>query len=88
MTTIQVQNLKCHGCANTITKAVQKINGVSDLTVDVEKSTISFSGDTTEIVETVKSKLSNLGYPEVDENNTTFQKAKSYVSCAIGRIND
>lgn len=88
MTTLEIQNLKCHGCANTITKAIQKINGVSDLSVDVEKSIVSFSSLDPDIIETVKAKLSKLGYPEVDENNSTFQKAKSYVSCAIGRINE
>jgi len=88
MTTIQVQNLKCHGCANTITKAIEKIEGVSDLSVDVEKSTVIFSSDNAEIIATVKAKLSRLGYPEMDADNSNFQKAKSYVSCAIGRIND
>jgi len=88
MTTIQVQNLKCHGCANTITKAIEKIEGVADLTVDVEKSTLVFSAHNAETVATVKTKLSRLGYPEMDADNSNFQKAKSYVSCAIGRIND
>jgi len=88
MTSLEVQNLKCHGCANTITKAIQKINGISDLSVDVEKSTISFNSLDTNIIESVKAKLSKLGYPEVDADNSTFQKAKSYVSCAIGRINE
>ncbi len=88
MNTIEIQNLKCHGCANTITKGLKKIKGVSDLSVDVEKSTVSFRGSDLKVVELVKSKLSKLGYPEVDENNSTFQKAKSYVSCAIGRINE
>lgn len=88
MTSLEIQNLKCHGCANTITKAIQKIDGISDLSIDVEKSTITFSSLDAEIIEAVKAKLSKLGYPEVDADNSTFQKAKSYVSCAIGRIND
>jgi len=88
MTTLEIQNLKCHGCANTITKAIQKIKGITDLSIDVEKSTISFSSLDLAIVETVKTRLSKLGYPEVDADNSTFQKAKSYVSCAIGRLND
>jgi len=88
MTTIEIQNLKCHGCANTITKAITKIKGITDLSIDVEKSKISFSTDDIKLIDNVKTKLSQLGYPEVDADNSTFQKAKSYVSCAIGRIND
>lgn len=88
MTTIQIQNLKCHGCANTITKAINKIEGIIDFSIDVDESKISFNSNDSELIKKVKSKLSNLGYPEVDENNSTFQKAKSYVSCAIGRIGD
>lgn len=88
MTTIQIQNLKCHGCANTITKAINRIEGITEFSIDVDESKISFNSNDSELIKKVKSKLSNLGYPEVDENNSTFQKAKSYVSCAIGRIGD
>jgi copper chaperone CopZ len=42
MTTIKIQNLKCGGCAHTITKAIQNIEGVSEVNVDVELSTVSF----------------------------------------------
>ena len=88
MTILEIQNLKCHGCANTITKAINNIKGVTDISIDVEESKISFDTDDSKLIDKVKAKLSKLGYPEVDSDNSTFQKAKSYVSCAIGRIND
>lgn len=88
MTTIEIQNLKCHGCANTITKAINKIEGVTDFSIDVDESKISFNSNDSELIKKVKTKLSKLGYPEVDASNSTIQKAKSYVSCAIGRIGD
>lgn len=88
MTSLEIQNLKCHGCANTITKAINKIKGVTNLSVNVDKSIISFDSADPTLIDKVKSKLSKLGYPEVDDDNSAFQKAKSYVSCAIGRIND
>ena len=31
--------------------------------------------------------LSKLGYPIVGENNPLTKKAKSFVSCAVGRMN-
>lgn len=88
MTTIEIQNLKCHGCANTITKAINKIEGITDFSIDVDESKISFDSNDSELIKKVKTKLSKLGYPEVDASNSTIQKAKSYVSCAIGRIGD
>jgi copper chaperone CopZ len=88
MTTIEIQNLKCHGCANTITKAITKIKGISDFSIDVPESKISFNTEDATLIDKVKTKLAKLGYPEADASNSTIQKAKSYVSCAIGRIND
>ncbi len=84
---IQIENLKCHGCAATITKGLNKFEEVESVDVDVEMSKvgISFHGDDNK-VERYKQKLANLGYPEKG-GNTTISVAKSYVSCAIGRVN-
>ena len=86
-TTIEIQNLKCGGCANTITTKISDINGVSDVNVDVQTSTVSFTAQTEEIVELVKQKLSTIGYPAVGEKNSVVSKAKSFVSCASGKMN-
>lgn len=88
MTTIYIQNLKCHGCAHTITKGIQTIEGVTEIKVAVDDSSISFKATNPELRAQVKTKLAKMGYPEKDTKNTTLQKAKSYVSCAIGRINE
>jgi len=83
---IIIENLKCHGCAATITKGLNKFEEVESVDVDVEMSKvgISFQGDDNN-VERYKLKLANLGYPEKGDN-TTISVAKSYVSCAIGRV--
>ena len=83
---IKVENLKCHGCANTITNGLKKFKEVEDVTVNVNNSTvkISFSGNDNEI-ERYKQKLAQLGYPDAG-NNSGFSVIKSYVSCAKGRI--
>lgn len=83
---IHIENLKCGGCAATIVKGLTAINGVKEVTVDVEESTVSFSSTNEKVVE-VKDKLTKLGYPEVGDKNTVLHKAKSYVSCAVGRVN-
>lgn len=83
--TVYIENLKCGGCAATIVKGLTSINGVEDVNVDVENSAVLFSSDN-EILTTVKEKLSRLGYPEVGDKNTVLHKAKSFVSCATGKM--
>jgi hypothetical protein len=85
-TTINIQNLKCGGCANTITKNVSSIDAVTEVLVNVEKSAISFDYPSEEKLIEVKEKLKTLGYPEDGEANSLGSKAKSYVSCAIGKM--
>ena len=86
-TTIPIQNLKCGGCANTLTKGISAIDDIKNVSVNVEDNTVTFSYETEEQVNEVKNKLKSLGYPVDGETNTLGDKAKSYVSCAIGKIN-
>jgi len=85
-TTIRIENLKCHGCANTITKGIEKFDEVEKVKVNVEDSTVEvlFAGSDDNILK-FKNKLSRLGYPEAGHNNM-ISTAKSYVSCAVGRM--
>ena len=85
-TTIHIQNLKCGGCANTITKGISSIEAVQNVSVNVDESTVTFFYETEAQVNEVKNKLKSLGYPEDGEANTLGAKAKSYVSCAIGKM--
>lgn len=82
---IQVENLKCGGCVSSVKKALKTIEGVHEITVDLESGMIEVSGhaDRDALVE----KLAGLGYPEVGNNNL-LSKTKSYVSCAIGKMSD
>ena len=86
METIQIENLKCGGCANTIKKGMLSIVGIKDVTINVESSEVSIDTDDASILKTVKQKLSSMGYPEVGDPNSVLKKAKSYVSCAVGRM--
>ena len=83
---IEIENLKCHGCANTIKRELKRINGVSNVTVSQEDKTviIDFDGEDG-LQDTFKKRLAKLGYPERGNKNLGNQ-VKSYVSCAIGRM--
>lgn len=84
---IYIQNLKCGGCANTVKSVLIKEKGVQSVDVDVENSliTVEHTGETKR--EVFIQNLTQKGYPEVDTDNGTMTKAKSYVSCMIGRMN-
>ncbi|KOY88186.1 heavy metal transporter [bacterium 336/3] len=67
---------------NSIKKALSSLVGVEK--VEVEKETITVIG-TNDIRNNLVEKLSQLGYPEKGNNNL-LHKAKSFVSCAVGRM--
>lgn len=82
---IQIENLKCGGCAATIKKGLLSIDTINDVEIDIENSIVSITSNK-ENIEEIKAKLSKLGYPETGDKNTILHKAKSFVSCAVGRI--
>lgn len=81
-----VQNLKCGGCVNTITSKISEIENISNVAVDKETSSVSYTCENSEDEIKVKEKLRKLGYPSVDENNSMISKASAFVSCATGKI--
>jgi copper chaperone CopZ len=85
-TTIEILNLKCHGCANTVKKGLLNIEGIDKVDVDLENSKVIVPTNDEQIIEKVKAKLSKMGYPELGDANTMLHKAKSFVSCASGRM--
>ncbi len=85
-TTIEILNLKCHGCANTVKKGLLNIEGIDKVDVDVENSKVIVPTEDDKIIKEVKEKLSKMGYPELGDANTMIHKAKSFVSCASGRM--
>lgn len=86
MTTLEILNLKCGGCANSIKKGILTIEGVEEVSVDLETSKVTVNTDSEDVILIVKEKLSSMGYPEVGDANTIIHKAKSFVSCATGRL--
>jgi copper chaperone len=83
-----VENIKCGGCAHSIVSKLSILEGVNAVQVDVEKGTVCFES-ISEQVEQVKAKLADMGYPEqgtLEGLSSVGAKAKSFVSCAIGKM--
>ena len=85
-TTLFVQNLKCTGCATTIINKLQQIPYVQEIEVDVLHGAITFEMPENEKIKPILEVLQKAGYPEIGENNNLSTQAKSYISCAIGKL--
>jgi copper chaperone len=88
-TTIIIDNLKCGGCASTIKKGLMSISGVSEVNVNTETDTIEITHTDNAELSIMKEKLHTMGYPErgtVEGLDKFVSNAKSYVSCAIGKL--
>ncbi len=85
-TTLKIQNLKCGGCTNTIVNKLSELNYISEISVDNTNDSVSFNYSAEEDVENIKVLLAKIGYPIVGEKNALTTRAKSFVSCAVGRM--
>ncbi len=88
--TFEVENVKCGGCANTLITSLKGEFGevLVDLDVHPRKITLDIEDEKKEVL---KLKLRALGYPLSTDELSGLQKAtttaKSFVSCAIGKMN-
>jgi copper chaperone len=88
--TIEVENIKCGGCASSIRKGLLEDEHVAEVEVDVEGGRVTVDGDP-DTRDRIALKLASMGYPEVgsvEGMKAAAAKAKSFVSCAIGRIDN
>jgi copper chaperone len=86
--TIAVENIKCGGCAASIRSKLVQDGLARAVEVDVDQGRVHVDGDP-EWQEKVVMELARMGYPEVgsiEGVRAAAAKAKSFVSCAIGRI--
>ena len=88
----RVQNVKCGGCANTIKEALREEFGEVDVDLMQEPRVITLEIKDEEAEKSFRKKIRSLGYPMEDEELGAFTKgslkAKSFISCAIGKINE
>jgi copper chaperone CopZ len=79
-----VENIKCGGCMTSIKNSILALAGVSKVDIALEEEKITIVGSRLNRPAILK-KLDFMGYPEKG-NNSLFKEAKSYVSCAIGKV--
>jgi copper chaperone len=85
---IEVENVKCGGCARTIENGLRENPHITRVTVDPAQRVVMVEADADVRAEAVAT-LARLGYPEkgsVEGVRSAAAKAKSVVSCAIGRL--
>lgn len=87
----EVLNVKCEGCANSLKKALLAEFGEIEVNLEVTPRTISLQIDSDKR-EDLKMALRKLGYPLTTDQLNTLQtfstSAKSFVSCAVGKIDN
>ncbi|NQX78019.1 heavy metal-associated domain-containing protein [Gilvibacter sp.] len=84
-TVYKVQNLRCHGCAKTISNRLERIHGVLGVKVNPEADEISLTHNNNSTLNAAIYKLSKMGYPLETATNSIDKKANALVSCAKGR---
>jgi len=87
-TRIEVENIRCGGCANSIRKKLLEDVRIHSVEVDIEQQVVIIASGEEIRSESIQ-KLLSLGYPEkgsVAGLEALKGKAKSVVSCAIGKI--
>ncbi len=83
---IQIMNLSCRGCVNTITRNLKALDGVNSVEVDLETDIVTVQHDDSVSRAELVQVLLSLGYPESDTPNNLITKLKSKKSCLIGRM--
>lgn len=88
--TLEVYNVKCGGCANTLVNALKDEFGEVKVNLDVMPREITLDIEEDKM-DNLKTKLRSLGYPLTTDELSGFVKAattaKSFVSCAVGKFN-
>jgi copper chaperone len=91
ITVFEVANVRCGGCANTITKALKEA-GFNEISVDLSCEPRKVTADIADDAQLAQFKavLRNLGYPLAGDEEGTIDNAalklKSFVSCAVGKF--
>ncbi len=60
MTTIKVQGMKCQHCSGAVQKALEKLEGISGVKVDLDTGLVSFDGTAKE--DLVKTAIEKAGF--------------------------
>ena len=87
---IQVENIKCGGCASTIRKNILNDSRVENVDVDVEQGVVLIESRE-DARDDYTAALLKMGYPETGTAEgiaAAKARAKSFVSCAVGKVDN
>lgn len=88
---LKVENVKCSGCANTLRSKLEEKFGKIEVNLEIIPREITLDIDENRLNELAEA-LKGLGYPLSSQKlgliDSTTSKAKSFVSCAIGKMDE
>lgn len=62
MKTIKIKGMSCQHCVMAVTKALDEIEGIENITVDLERGEASFNETGPVDRETIRERISDAGY--------------------------
>lgn len=65
MPSIQVKGMSCRHCADSVTQALQGINGISGVKVDLASGQVSYEESQPVDAETIKAAIAGIGFEVV-----------------------
>jgi copper chaperone len=60
MATVKIKGMRCQHCVGSTRQALEKISGISDIKVDLEKGEATYQGDVD--FKTVKDAIEKIGF--------------------------
>jgi copper chaperone len=64
MTTVKIEGMRCQHCVGSVRKALEELQGVSNVQVDLDKGEARYDGDVP--AEKVKEAISRTGFKVAD----------------------
>lgn len=65
MTTVKIKGMRCNHCVDSVRKALEELEGVSDVQVDLDREEASFEGRVSQ--EKVRKAVAGIGFEVVEE---------------------
>ena len=65
MATIKVKGMSCQHCVASVTKALNDIEGISDVKVDLEAGSATYNENSPVTIEAIKDAISSIGFEVV-----------------------
>ncbi len=64
MPTVKIQGMRCQHCVASVTKALEEIDGISDVRVDLSAGEATYNGEAD--LETIKKAIAAIGFEVVE----------------------